>query len=106
MPRARSTWTSPIRAAFEAAKDATLAAFGRSRHPGQQRRHRRARRPRCAQYPLEELQATMRVNLDGPFNCCHALVPGMIAQNYGRIVNIASIAGKEGNPNASAYSAS
>jgi len=58
------------------------------------------------EYPLEELQATMRVNLDGPFNCCHALVPGMIAQNYGRIVNIASIAGKEGNPNASAYSAS
>ena len=48
----------------------------------------------------------MRVNLDGPFHCCSALVPLMIAQNYGRIVNIASIAGKEGNPNASAYSAS
>src|SRR5215472_13189422 len=44
--------------------------------------------------------------LDGPFHCCRALVPGMIAQNYGRIVNIASIAGKEGNPNAPAYSAS
>ena len=48
----------------------------------------------------------MRVNLDGPFLCCRAVVPLMIAQNYGRIVNIASIAGKEGNPNAAAYSAS
>jgi 2-dehydro-3-deoxy-L-rhamnonate dehydrogenase (NAD+) len=48
----------------------------------------------------------MSINLDGPFHCCRALVPDMIAQNYGRIVNIASIAGKEGNPNASAYSAS
>ena len=48
----------------------------------------------------------LRVNLTGPFNCCKAVVPGMIAQNYGRIANIASIAGKEGNPNASAYSAS
>ena len=57
-------------------------------------------------YPLSELQMTMRVNFEGPFNCCHAIVPGMIKQNYGRIVNIASIAGKEGNPNASAYSAS
>jgi 3-oxoacyl-[acyl-carrier protein] reductase len=58
------------------------------------------------EYPVDELRATMRVNLEGPFNCCHALIPGMIARNYGRIVNIASIAGKEGNPNASAYSAS
>ena len=48
----------------------------------------------------------MRINLDGPFLCCKAIVPGMIAQNYGRIVNIASIAGKEGNPNAAHYSAS
>jgi len=48
----------------------------------------------------------MRINLDGPFLCAKAVVPGMIAQNYGRIVNVASIAGKEGNPNASAYSAS
>jgi NAD(P)-dependent dehydrogenase (short-subunit alcohol dehydrogenase family) len=58
------------------------------------------------EYPLEELQKTMRVNLEGPFNCCHAVIPTMIKQNYGRVVNIASIAGKEGNPNASAYSAS
>ncbi len=55
---------------------------------------------------LEDWQMTMRINLEGPFNCCKAVIPGMIKQNYGRIVNIASIAGKEGNPNASAYSAS
>ena len=48
----------------------------------------------------------LAINLDGSFLCCKAVVPGMIARNYGRIVNIASIAGKEGNPNASAYSAS
>jgi 3-oxoacyl-[acyl-carrier protein] reductase len=58
------------------------------------------------EYPPEAWAQVMAINLDGPFHCCHALVPGMIAQNYGRIVNIASIAGKEGNPNASAYSAS
>jgi 2-dehydro-3-deoxy-L-rhamnonate dehydrogenase (NAD+) len=55
---------------------------------------------------LADWQRVFAVNVDGPFNCCHALVPGMITQNYGRIVNIASVAGKEGNPNASAYSAS
>ena len=48
----------------------------------------------------------MDVNLNGVFLCCRAVVPVMIGQNYGRIVNVASIAGKEGNPNASAYSAS
>ena len=57
-------------------------------------------------YPPEAWAAVMAVNLDGPFHCCRTLVPHMIAQNYGRIVNIASVAGKEGNPNASAYSAS
>ncbi len=55
---------------------------------------------------LEEWRKVLRINLDGPFICCKAVVPAMIAQKYGRIVNIASIAGKEGNPNASAYSAS
>jgi 3-oxoacyl-[acyl-carrier protein] reductase len=55
---------------------------------------------------IEEWQRVMRINLDGPFLCCRSVVPGMIAQNYGRIVNIASIAGKEGNPNAAHYSAS
>jgi 3-oxoacyl-[acyl-carrier protein] reductase len=48
----------------------------------------------------------MAVNLDGSFHCCKAVVPQMIANNYGRIVNIASIAGKEGNARAPAYSAS
>jgi NAD(P)-dependent dehydrogenase (short-subunit alcohol dehydrogenase family) len=55
---------------------------------------------------IAEWQRVMRVNLDGPFICSRAVVPTMIAQNYGRIVNIASIAGKEGNPNAAHYSAS
>jgi 2-dehydro-3-deoxy-L-rhamnonate dehydrogenase (NAD+) len=55
---------------------------------------------------VEEWRKVMRVNLDGPFICSRAVVPGMIAQNYGRIVSIASIAGKEGNPNAAHYSAS
>jgi 3-oxoacyl-[acyl-carrier protein] reductase len=55
---------------------------------------------------LEEWRKVMRINLDGPFICCKAIVPTMIAQKYGRIVNIASIAGKEGNPNAAHYSAS
>ncbi len=55
---------------------------------------------------VEEWRRVMRINLDGPFLCCKAVVPGMIAQDYGRIVNIASIAGKEGNPNAAHYSAS
>lgn len=48
----------------------------------------------------------MEVNLTAPFVVCRALVPGMIARGYGRIVNIASVAGKEGNPNAAHYSAS
>src|ERR1044071_2218160 len=58
------------------------------------------------EYPPEAWAQVMAINLDGPFLCCRALVPGMIAQNYGRIVNVASIAGKEGNPNAAPYSAS
>ena len=55
---------------------------------------------------LEEWRKVLRVNLDGPFICCQAIVPQMLKQKYGRIVNIASIAGKEGNPNAAHYSAS
>jgi 2-dehydro-3-deoxy-L-rhamnonate dehydrogenase (NAD+) len=55
---------------------------------------------------VEEWRKVMRINLDGPFICSRAVVPLMMAQNYGRIVNIASIAGKEGNPNAAHYSAS
>lgn len=55
---------------------------------------------------LDEWRKVLRINLDGPFICCKAVVPTMVEQNYGRIVNIASIAGKEGNPNAAHYSAS
>jgi NAD(P)-dependent dehydrogenase (short-subunit alcohol dehydrogenase family) len=58
------------------------------------------------EFPADAWAQVMAVNLDGPFNCCRAIVPGMIKQNYGRIVSTASIAGKEGNPNASAYSVS
>ena len=53
-----------------------------------------------------EWQEVIQVNLFGVFLCCHAIVPHMMANKYGRIVNIASIAGKEGNPNAAHYSAS
>jgi 2-dehydro-3-deoxy-L-rhamnonate dehydrogenase (NAD+) len=55
---------------------------------------------------VDDWRQVMRINLDGPFICSRAVVPLMIAQNYGRVVNIASIAGKEGNPNAAHYSAS
>ena len=55
---------------------------------------------------FDEWRKVLRINLDGPFICCKAIVPAMIKQKYGRIVNIASIAGKEGNPNAAHYSAS
>src|SRR5581483_11091247 len=58
------------------------------------------------EYPLDAWRNVLSINLDGPFLCRRAIAPLMIAQNYGRIVNIASIAGKEGNPNAPAYSAS
>jgi 3-oxoacyl-[acyl-carrier protein] reductase len=55
---------------------------------------------------MEDWHRTININLNGTFFTNRAVVPGMVAQGYGRIVNIASIAGKEGNPNASAYSAS
>ena len=58
------------------------------------------------EYPLDEWKQVIDINLNGVFLCCRAIVPYMLRQNYGRIVNVASIAGKEGNANASAYSAS
>jgi 3-oxoacyl-[acyl-carrier protein] reductase len=92
-------------AAVERAREETLKAFGRIdilvNNAGIA-----GPNVKTAEYPLEAWRAVMTVNLDGPFHCCRALVPAMVAQNYGRIVNIASIAGKEGNPNAPAYSAS
>src|SRR5262249_57410296 len=57
-------------------------------------------------YPVEDWRQVFAVNVDGTFHCCRAVGPHMRERNYGRIVNIASVAGKEGNPNASAYSAS
>ena len=57
-------------------------------------------------YPLDSWQRVIDINLNGLFYCNRAVVPYMLQNGYGRIVNLASVAGKEGNPNASAYSAS
>ncbi len=57
-------------------------------------------------YPFEDWKQILNINLNGTFNMCKAVLPFMVSNNYGRIVNIASIAGKEGNPNAAPYSAS
>ena len=57
-------------------------------------------------YPPQDWLKVMQVNLNGLFHCCREIVPHMRRLDYGRIVNIASVAGKDGNPNASAYSAS
>ena len=57
------------------------------------------------EYDIEEWKKVVNINLMGTFNCCKAIVPNMIKNNYGRIVNVASVAGKDGNANASAYSA-
>jgi len=56
-------------------------------------------------YPIEEWEKVIRIDLNGPFLCCRAVVPHMVKAGYGRIVNMASVAGKEGNPNAAAYAA-
>lgn len=57
------------------------------------------------EYPVAAWREVIEIDLNGVFHCCRAVVPLMKQQGYGRIVNVASIAGKEGNPNASAYSA-
>ena len=57
------------------------------------------------EYDIETWKKVVDINLMGTFNCCRAIVPNMIKNNYGRIVNVASVAGKDGNANASAYSA-
>jgi 3-oxoacyl-[acyl-carrier protein] reductase len=92
-------------AAVEAARDATLQAFGKIdilvNNAGIAGINKTVWETDYAEW-----QKVLRINLDGPFICCKAIVPVMLKQNYGRIVNIASIAGKEGNPNASHYSAS
>ncbi len=58
------------------------------------------------EFPLDSWRRVIDINLNGLFYCCREVVPFMLANGYGRIVNVASVAGKEGNPNASAYSAS
>lgn len=58
------------------------------------------------EFPIDSWRRVIDINLNGVFYCCRAVVPFMLANDYGRIVNVASVAGKEGNPNASAYSAS
>jgi len=58
------------------------------------------------EYDVEEWNKIININLMGTFNCCKCIVPNMIKNNYGRIVNVASVAGKDGNANASAYSSS
>jgi 3-oxoacyl-[acyl-carrier protein] reductase len=57
-------------------------------------------------FPLDSWRRVIDINLNGLFYCCRAVIPHMLANDYGRIVNVSSVAGKEGNPNASAYSAS
>jgi 3-oxoacyl-[acyl-carrier protein] reductase len=92
-------------ASVEAARDATMKAFGKIdilvNNAGIAGINKTV-----WETEVEEWRKVMRINLDGPFICCKTIVPVMMKQNYGRIVNIASIAGKEGNPNASHYSAS
>ena len=58
------------------------------------------------EFPIDSWSHVFDVNVNGVFYCCRAVVPYMLGQGYGRIVNVSSVAGKEGNPNASAYSAS
>ena len=91
--------------AVEAATAATLKALGRIDILVNNAGIAGVNKP-VADLSYDEWRQVMKINLDGPFICCKAVVPTMVKQNYGRIVNIASIAGKEGNPNASHYSAS
>ncbi len=92
-------------AAVEKIRDETLKAFGKIDILVNNAGIAGVNKP-VWETDLEEWRKVLRINLDGPFICCKAVVPAMLQQKYGRIVNIASIAGKEGNPNASAYSAS
>lgn len=92
-------------AAVERARDATLDTFERIDILVNNAGISGPNKPTW-EYPAKDWNQVMAINLTGPFHCCRAVVPAMIERNYGRIVNVASIAGKEGNPNAPAYSAS
>lgn len=91
--------------AAEQARDATLEAFGRVDLLVNNAGIAGPNMPTW-EYPTNAWNEVIETNLNGTFHCCRVVVPSMIEQDYGRIVNIASIAGKEGNPNAGAYSAS
>jgi 3-oxoacyl-[acyl-carrier protein] reductase len=92
-------------AAVDAARDTTVNRFGKIdilvNNAGVN-----GLNTKLVDYPIDEWNRVIGINLGSVFLCCRAIVPSMISQNYGRIANVASIAGKEGNPNASAYSAS
>jgi 2-dehydro-3-deoxy-L-rhamnonate dehydrogenase (NAD+) len=92
-------------AAVEQTRDATMKAFGKIDILVNNAGITGANKT-VWEMDLDDWRRVMRINLDGPFICCKAVVPAMIANKYGRIVNIASIAGKEGNANAAHYSAS
>ena len=92
-------------ASVEAARDATLKAFGQI-HILINNAGIAGANASTWETTVDEWRKVMKINLDGPFICSKAVVPVMIRQKYGRIVNVASIAGKEGNPNAAHYSAS
>jgi 3-oxoacyl-[acyl-carrier protein] reductase len=91
--------------AVEAARDATLHSFKQIDILVNNAGISGPNKPTW-EYPPKDWNQVIAVNLTGPFHCCRAAAPSMIARNYGRIVNVASVAGKEGNPNAPAYSAS
>mgnify|MGYP001018564332 CR=1 FL=1 len=91
-------------AAVEGARDATLDTFERIDILVNNAGISGPNKPTW-EYPAKDWNQVMAINLTGAFHCCRAVVPSMIERNYGRIVNVASVAGKEGNPMAAAYSA-
>ncbi|MCZ7562621.1 MAG: SDR family oxidoreductase [Burkholderiales bacterium] len=114
LERARSALQGPVSgevvdvsdpAAVERAAGAAAAALGRIDVLVNNAGISGANAP-TVDYPVDEWERVLRVNLTGQFLCCKCVAPHMVRRKYGRIVNVASVAGKEGNPNASAYSAS